>query len=107
MFQLYILALAVWVTQWCYFYFCYRFTTYYIYYFQDASSSDSDLLRSSPVWPPRPRSPSGSNSMNNNAPAARVRPAPIDANLSDSTRSISSQEAEDQVKCKNAFILCI
>ncbi|KAB0803967.1 hypothetical protein PPYR_00937 [Photinus pyralis] len=62
---------------------------------KDASSSDSDLLRSSPIWPPRPRSPSGSST--NNVPL-RPKPVQADPNLSDSTRSISSQEADDQVK---------
>ncbi|KAK4884573.1 hypothetical protein RN001_000844 [Aquatica leii] len=65
---------------------------------KDASSSDSDLLRGSPIWPPRPRSPSGSNSNNNVPLRTRTPVQPADANLSDSTRSISSQEAEDQVK---------
>lgn len=60
--------------------------------FQDASSSDSDLLKSSPVWPPRPRSPP--------QPPNRARPipAPADASLSDSARSVSSQEADDAAR---------
>ncbi|XP_015837199.1 anoctamin-8 isoform X2 [Tribolium castaneum] len=55
---------------------------------KDASSSDSDLLKSSPVWPPRPRSPP--------QPPNRARPAPADSSLSDSARSVSSQEAADE-----------
>ncbi|KAJ3636562.1 hypothetical protein MTP99_000095 [Tenebrio molitor] len=60
---------------------------------KDASSSDSDLLKSSPAWPPRPRSPPHHNSTPN-----RARPAPADASLSDSARSVSSQEADEAAR---------
>lgn len=57
-------------------------------FFKDASSSDSELHRASPLWPPRPRSP----------PRIRAPIIPIDPSLSDSARSISSQEAEEAAK---------
>ncbi|KAG5900571.1 hypothetical protein JTB14_022876 [Gonioctena quinquepunctata] len=60
---------------------------------KDASSSDSDLLKSSPLWPPRPRSPPAHHI------PARARPLiPIDPALSDSAKSISSQEADEATK---------
>ncbi|XP_050315766.1 anoctamin-8 isoform X2 [Anthonomus grandis grandis] len=60
---------------------------------KDASSSDSELHRTSPLWPPRPRSPDQSD-------RPRIRPPiiPVDPSLSDSARSISSQEADDAAK---------
>jgi anoctamin-8 len=64
-----------------------------VWFAQDASSSDSDLLKSSPAWPPRPRSPPHHNSTPN-----RARPAPADASLSDSARSVSSQEADEAAR---------
>ncbi|XP_063905068.1 anoctamin-8 isoform X4 [Zophobas morio] len=60
---------------------------------KDASSSDSDLLKSSPVWPPRPRSPP-----HHSSPPVRARPAPADSSLSDSARSVSSQEADEAAR---------
>ncbi|VEN36989.1 unnamed protein product [Callosobruchus maculatus] len=58
---------------------------------KDASSSDSDLLKSIPMWPPRPRSPPSQNI------SLRARPMiPTDASLSDSAKSISSQEGADE-----------
>ncbi|KAK9693809.1 hypothetical protein QE152_g33945 [Popillia japonica] len=63
---------------------------------QDSSSSDSDLLRgSSPVWPPRPRSGRTPPSM-----PPKIIPLPMDTSLSDSARSVSSQEAEEQAKAE-------
>ncbi|XP_060518982.1 anoctamin-8-like isoform X3 [Cylas formicarius] len=59
---------------------------------KDASSSDSDLLKSSPLWPPRPRSP-------DHLVSSRAKPppiVPIDPSLSDSAKSISSQETSDE-----------
>lgn len=59
---------------------------------QDASSSDSDLLRTSPVWPPLPRnSASGASGATGAKPKPLVEPP---ANLSDSSRTLSSQEEE-------------
>ncbi|CAG9859654.1 unnamed protein product [Phyllotreta striolata] len=56
---------------------------------KDASSSDSDLLKTSPLWPPRPRSPP--------PVPARARPlVPQDPALGDSSKSVSSQEAADE-----------
>lgn len=63
--------------------------------FKDASSSDSDLLHSSPVWPPRPRSPP-----QNIGTIPKAKPVPMDASLSDSAKSVSSQEAEEAAKGK-------
>nr|CAI5824442.1 unnamed protein product [Callosobruchus analis] len=58
---------------------------------KDASSSDSDLLKSIPMWPPRPRSPPSQNI------SLRARPMmPTDSSLSDSAKSISSQEGADE-----------
>ncbi|XP_074035844.1 anoctamin 8 white walker isoform X2 [Leptinotarsa decemlineata] len=58
---------------------------------KDASSSDSDLLKSSPLWPPRPRSPPSHHI------PVRARPLiPKDPSLSDSVKSISSQETVDE-----------
>ncbi|KAK9693808.1 hypothetical protein QE152_g33945 [Popillia japonica] len=63
---------------------------------KDSSSSDSDLLRgSSPVWPPRPRSGRTPPSM-----PPKIIPLPMDTSLSDSARSVSSQEAEEQAKAE-------
>ncbi|XP_017773591.1 PREDICTED: anoctamin-8 isoform X3 [Nicrophorus vespilloides] len=60
----------------------------------DASSSDSDLLKSSPVWPPRPRSPSGAAS---SAPIViKTKTVTTEASLSDSAKSVSSQETADE-----------
>lgn len=60
---------------------------------KDASSSDSELHKSSPLWPPRPRSPP-----ENSGPRIRPPIVPIDPTLSDSAKSISSQEADDAAK---------
>ncbi|KRT84827.1 hypothetical protein AMK59_653 [Oryctes borbonicus] len=60
---------------------------------KDSSSSDSDLLRgSSPVWPPRPRTPPSM--------PPKIIPLPMDASLSDSAKSVSSQEADEQAKAE-------
>ncbi|CAG9834289.1 unnamed protein product [Diabrotica balteata] len=62
---------------------------------KDASSSDSDLLKSSPLWPPRPRSPPQI--------PARARPlVPQDPSLSDSAKSVSSQETPEEAAAKAA-----
>ncbi|XP_018328855.1 anoctamin-8 [Agrilus planipennis] len=58
---------------------------------KEASSSDSDLLRSSPTWTARPRSPSSGNS-------SKAQPELVEKALGESNRSISSQEADDQLK---------
>ncbi|KAJ8935020.1 hypothetical protein NQ314_013045 [Rhamnusium bicolor] len=58
---------------------------------KDSSSSDSDLLKSSPLWPPRPRTPPASN-----VPARARAMVPMDPSLSDSAKSVSSQEAADE-----------
>ncbi|XP_022912435.2 anoctamin-10 isoform X1 [Onthophagus taurus] len=63
---------------------------------KDSSSSDSDLLKNSPIWPPRPRTPPG----NSNVLIPKTSPTPIDASLSDSAKSISSQEADEQAKAE-------
>ncbi|CAH1111241.1 unnamed protein product [Psylliodes chrysocephalus] len=56
---------------------------------KDASSSDSDLLKNSPHWPPRPRTPPQI--------PARARPlVPQDPSLSDSAKSVASQEAAEE-----------
>lgn len=70
---------------------------------QDASSSDSDLLRTSPVWPPLPRnSASGASGATGGAkPKPLVEPPP--ANLSDSSRTLSSQEEEAAAAVKGIF----
>lgn len=67
----------------------------------DASSSDSDLLKCSPVWPPRPRSPSGQSQ----GPIAALKPKPIttEASLSDSVKSVSSQETADEAAARGKF----
>ncbi|CAG9766242.1 unnamed protein product [Ceutorhynchus assimilis] len=57
---------------------------------KDASSSDSELHRTSPLWPPRPRSPP-----EHSGPRIRAPIIPTDPTLSDSARSISSQEADE------------
>lgn len=54
---------------------------------KDSSSSDSDLLKGSPLWPPRTKSP-----------VKEAKPVPGDPSLSDSARSISSQEADEAAK---------
>ncbi|XP_057653457.1 anoctamin-8 [Diorhabda carinulata] len=62
---------------------------------KDASSSDSDLLKTSPLWPPRPRTPPQI--------PARARPlVPQDPSLSDSVKSVSSQETADEAAAKAA-----
>lgn len=61
---------------------------------KDASSSDTELHRTSPLWPPRPRSPPEHTGPR--IPRAPI--VPIDPSLSDSARSISSQEADDAAK---------
>lgn len=63
---------------------------------QDSSSSDSDLLKNNPIWPPRPRSPNKDPPML----SPQARPLPADPSLSDSARSISSQEADDAARGK-------
>ncbi|XP_018576940.1 anoctamin-8 [Anoplophora glabripennis] len=60
---------------------------------KDSSSSDSDLLKSSPLWPPRPRTPP-----TNNIPARARAMIPIDPSLSDSAKSVSSQEADEAAR---------
>ncbi|XP_076268543.1 anoctamin 8 white walker isoform X3 [Rhynchophorus ferrugineus] len=62
---------------------------------KDASSSDTELHRTSPLWPPRPRSPP-----ENIGPRIRPPIIPIDPSLSDSARSISSQEADEAAKAE-------
>ncbi|CAH1966796.1 unnamed protein product [Acanthoscelides obtectus] len=59
---------------------------------KDASSSDSDLLKSIPMWPPRPRSPPTTHNISIRA----KQMIPTDASLSDSAKSISSQEGADE-----------
>lgn len=61
---------------------------------KDSSSSDSDLLKNNPIWPPRPRSPNKDPPML----SPQARPLPADPSLSDSARSISSQEADDAAR---------
>lgn len=58
---------------------------------KDASSSDSDLLKSSPLWPPRPRSPPTQSH-----PLIKAKPAPVEPSLGDSAKSVASQEAIDE-----------
>ncbi|XP_019755048.2 anoctamin-8 isoform X1 [Dendroctonus ponderosae] len=60
---------------------------------KDSSSSDTELHRTSPLWPPRPRSPP-----EHTGPRIRAPIIPIDPSLSDSARSISSQEADEAAK---------
>ncbi|KAK9876156.1 hypothetical protein WA026_011272 [Henosepilachna vigintioctopunctata] len=57
---------------------------------KDSSSSDSDLLKNNPLWPPRPRSPNVETTL-----LVQSKPIPADPSLSDSARSISSQEADE------------
>ncbi|KAJ8983111.1 hypothetical protein NQ317_001855 [Molorchus minor] len=59
---------------------------------KDSSSSDSDLLKSSPMWPPRPRTPT------NNVPTRTKPMIPQDPSLSDSAKSVSSQEADEAAR---------
>ncbi|XP_066152104.1 anoctamin-10 isoform X2 [Euwallacea fornicatus] len=61
--------------------------------YKEASSSDTELHRTSPLWPPRPRSPP-----EHSGPRIRAPIIPIDPSLSDSARSISSQEADEAAK---------
>ncbi|XP_030764721.1 anoctamin-8 isoform X2 [Sitophilus oryzae] len=62
---------------------------------KDASSSDTELHKATPMWPPRPRSPP-----ENTGPRIRPPIIPIDPSLSDSARSISSQEADETAKAE-------
>lgn len=77
----------------CFFFQSRLIVSFEIGIFQDASCSDSDLLKSSPMWPPRPRSPTHSSH-------AAVKGAVVlaESSLSDSARSVSSQEADDAAK---------
>lgn len=64
----------------------------YFFLYKDASSSDSDLLKTSPIWPPRPRSPP------HNIKPSRALPNLVDSSLSDSAKSVSSQEADEAAR---------
>lgn len=67
---------------------------------QDSSSSDSDLLKNSPLWPPRPRSPP-----HHGVPVRAKHIIPVDSSLSDSAKSVSSQEAEEAARKKSLLIV--
>lgn len=69
---------------------------------KDASSSDSDLLKSSPLWPPRPRSPPAQSH-----PLIKSKPAPAEASLSDSAKSVASQEAIDEAARGGLFVFLL
>lgn len=66
--------------------------------FKDSSSSDSDLLKNSPLWPPRSRSPP-----HHIIPARARHIITIDSSLSDSAKSVSSQDA-DEIARSNIFL---
>lgn len=66
--------------------------------FQDSSSSDSDLLKNSPLWPPRSRSPP-----HHVIPARARHIISIDSSLSDSAKSVSSQDA-DEIARSNIYL---
>ncbi|KAL1514378.1 hypothetical protein ABEB36_003645 [Hypothenemus hampei] len=65
---------------------------------KDASSSDTELHKTSPMWPPKPRSPP-----EHSGPRIRAPIIPIDPSLSDSAKSISSQEADEAAKAAEEF----
>ncbi|XP_019880243.2 anoctamin-8 isoform X2 [Aethina tumida] len=66
---------------------------------KDASSSDSDLFKNSPLWPPRSRSPPA-----NPHPIIpiKTKPAPAEASLSDSAKSVASQETPEEAAARAA-----
>ncbi|CAH0551679.1 unnamed protein product [Brassicogethes aeneus] len=67
---------------------------------QDASSSDSDLLKttSSPMWPPRSRSPPS----HPHPVIPKPKPVTADPSLSDSAKSVASQETPEEAAARAA-----